>query len=48
MMIELMRRPEIFHERNLIYLKKKDGQHDMLAIWEMVYNAFPRLFVAKK
>jgi len=44
LLMELMRRYNTFTPTNLVYLIKPGGEHDMLAIWEMVYNAFPRLF----
>ena len=41
---EMAARPLTFNTSNLTYLLKTDGEHDMIAIWEMVYNGFPRLF----
>ncbi len=43
-LMELMRRHQTFTPDRLVYFIKPEGEHDMIAIWEMVYNAFPLLF----
>lgn len=44
MLVEMRRRKNTFNSNNLVYLVKQNGEHDMFAIWEMVYNAFPMIF----